>query len=346
MSGHDLVVGASGLVGSAILRSLHGAIPARIDWPTGASIASDLGLALDRLLGIPANDDRGRRIFWAAGRSVISSTDAEVDAELAHFRAALEVIAERATERLTLVLISSAGALHPGTKGPAITESTPPRPTSAYGRMKFEQERLVAAACAASGMRGLILRAPTVYGPHQDPTKRQGLVSALVRSACTGSPVTIYVPRDARRHHLWSDDLGRMATEAVLRIPLMPGATETRHVVTERSRTIDEVVATVTRAARRRPVVRFMATNHAPGHGVDLTLRSEFDPAWRTSGTVGLAEGVRRLLDHRRSGRDRSRAVPDASSSATRTGPLSMPHRSASEASRVGTPRGSSDTAT
>lgn len=346
MTVRSLVVGSTGLIGSAILQSLHAATPVRLDWRTDSSVVEGLRSALARLPRGPEGGDGSLRIFWAAGRSVISSDDRAIASELARFRAALDVIVERANDRLTFVHISSAGALHAGTIGSPITESTPAEPASVYGEMKLEQERLVAAACAATGMRGLVLRAPTVYGPQQDPSKPQGLVSALVRSARMGPPVAIYVPRDTRRHYLWSADLGRISAEAIARTTIESGMSEIRHVLTERSRTIDEVVAIVSRVARRRPVVSFRGANHAPGHGVDLTLRSEFSPTWTTSGAVGLAEGVRRLLDHRGADWDRESIRPSASSTATASGPTSMPRRSRVEASRMGAPRGSSDAAT
>lgn len=297
---NSLVIGSTGLVGSAIMRALGDAsFAASIDW-SRPDIDEGLRTSLRSFRRARNPEGSPFTIYWAAGRSVISSPVETIDAELATFRSALRCIAEAAPSSTALVLISSAGGLHTGTRGEPITESTPPRPISAYGRMKLAQESLLRRAVATGGFRGLILRAPTVYGPGQDLTKPQGLVSALVRSAWTSSPATVYVPRETRRHYLWADDLGYIAGQAITHASIERGSTLTRIVTTERSRTVDEVVATVARVVGRRPIVCFMATNHAPGHGLDLTFQSEFAPVWRTSDRVRLVEGVRRLVDGRR----------------------------------------------
>jgi UDP-glucose 4-epimerase len=162
--------------------------------------------------------------------------------------------------------------------------------------MKLDQERLLSALCRQHAHRALILRAPTVYGAHQDPAKHQGLISALIRSIHTSALVSIFVPRDSRRNYLWADDLARVAVKLPDKIPVAPGTSAVRIIATDRSRTIDEVVEAVSRIARRRPVVQFMAANHSAGHGFDLTQRSEYSEMQQLGPFTHLTEGIHRLL--------------------------------------------------
>ena len=240
-----------------------------------------------------------KQIYWAAGRTVISSSEWEIERELETFQAVSQAVLEHHTSSVTFILISSAGALFRSVSGAAISESTKPDPPSAYGAMKLAQERLISAACREHGHRALILRAPTVYGPDQDPAKRQGLISALIRSIQTRTLISIFVPRDSRRNYLWSFDLARVAITLPDKVATPLGTTSVRIVATDRSRTIDEVVETVARVARRRPIVQFMPTSHSAEHEHDLTQASEFSEIRQLEPFTQLASGIRLLLQIR-----------------------------------------------
>lgn len=297
MTAQSLIIGAGGLVGSAIAAHAGaGAIRARVDWSTSQSVVESLRPTIHKFCHQDEDVLTPKRIYWAAGRTVISSSDCEIERELVTFRAALNLVSEQRTSPVTFVLISSAGALFRGSLGSAITESTSPDPLSAYGTMKLDQERLLGALCREHAHRALILRAPTVYGVRQDSTKSQGLVSALIRSIHTSALVSIFVPRDSRRNYLWTDDLARIALKLPDIMSIAPGTSSVRIIATDRSRTIVEVVETVSRIARRRPVVRFMATNYSAEHGFDLTQHSEFAETQQLGPFTSLTEGVHRLL--------------------------------------------------
>jgi UDP-glucose 4-epimerase len=300
LNARSLIIGASGLVGSAIAANAGPAAKrAIVDWSTPRSAVESLRPTLREFLLHGECGQGYKRIYWAAGRAVIASSDSEIERELETFGAVSRLVFEHGTSSVTIVLISSAGALFRGFRGPAITESTNPDPPSTYGMMKLAQEHLISAGCKEHGHRALILRAPTVYGPHQDITKQQGLISALIRSIRTSSLIPIFVPRDSRRNYLWADDLAHIALALPDKIVISPSRTAVRIVATDRSRTIDEVVETVARVARRRPIVQFMPTNHSVLHGLDLTQRSKFSEIQHLRPFTTLAEGVHRLL-HRR----------------------------------------------
>lgn len=289
-----VVIGARGLAGTAISRALgNEARAARIDWRNETSAITDLRRVLETQLA--STEPRETSIFWAAGRAVISSETAIIETESRTFSAVQRLLRSLPVRGVRFVLISSAGALHRNAGHSPISESTPPDPPSQYGRMKLQQEQDLAETCAQSGLAGIVLRVPTLYGLGQDRRKGQGLITALVDSSYRRSLARVFVPRDSRRHYLWSDDLGMMARRVVDELPLEDGDTFVRHVYSERSRSVDEVVETVTHVTRRRPVVSFMATNHSDEHGRDLSLTTEHPAPWKMEVTVGLADGVRRI---------------------------------------------------
>ncbi|MGH7719717.1 MAG: NAD-dependent epimerase/dehydratase family protein [Gemmatimonadaceae bacterium] len=61
----------------------------------------------------------------------------------------------------TFLFCSTLAAAGPAPPGGAVIEADPPRPIGPYGTSKLEAERVV----AASGLRHVIVRPPTVYGP-------------------------------------------------------------------------------------------------------------------------------------------------------------------------------------
>lgn len=297
MTGTNLVVGANGLVGSSVMTALgRNGIAAKIHWETRDGASSDLASAFSGLVDRHGSSAQPWTVYWAAGRGVIGTPESELEAELAQFRQALKLLPMSVGgESGTFVLISSAGAVYPGEPGRPYTETSPEHPTSPYGWMKLAQERALTDACAQTGMRGLSLRVASVYGRRQDDRKPQGLISALVRSLSTRTVIPIFVPRETRRHYVWSEDVGRIA----VRIAESPfgskGNGTVRLVYSERSRTISEVVETVARVCRQRPRVQFMPINHREGHGFDLTLSSHFSDDSTQPTMTSLAVGIRRL---------------------------------------------------
>lgn len=293
----NLVIGANGLVGSSIMMSLgSNGVAAKIRWESRDKASSDLASFFHGLGDRRESSLRPWTVYWAAGRGVIGASESELDAELAQFRQALDLLQTSASgESGTFVLISSAGAVYPGRAGQPYTETSPEYPTSRYGWMKLQQERALTEACVQSGMRGLSLRVASVYGRRQDERKPQGLISALVRSLSTRTVVPIFVPRETRRHYVWSEDVGRIAVRIAASAFGSRGAGTVRLVYSERSQTISEVVETVARVCRQRPRVQFMPINHREGYGFDLTLSSLYSDDLRLLTTTSLCVGIRRL---------------------------------------------------
>lgn len=307
-----LLVGASGLLGGAVRRTASPAtLTARVRWGTPSQDA-DLGDAVAALAGMPSVREQGWRIIWCAGRSVVASDASEAAAETAAFAtmvaAARRLLPGGPVGRITVA--SSAGGIHAGSSAPAVDEAVAPAPLSAYGQEKLAQERVLADAATRAGWDAVAVRLGPLYGPGQDPTKPQGLVSALCRAVLTRRPVRLYVPPDTRRPYLWVGDAARIIVGiadgtaghgGALRIRVVPGGPEV---------TVQQLVATVQRVTGRRPPVLVAPGPEAARHAAGLRLRTRYPDETvlpdRTPLTVGVGLLWRSLL-----ARPRATCPPD-----------------------------------
>jgi UDP-glucose 4-epimerase len=292
-----LVIGAGGLLGSAIVRRLTAPIAARgIAWTDPDRAAIGLESAVQDLA---RSADGGATVIWVAGRAVIASSADEIDAETRTFARFLDVVERHlGMDGTRFLLASSAGALYAASTGAPFDEGTDPAPLSDYGRGKLEQERLLTEWAVRTGGRAIAARLATVYGTGQDPTKAQGLVTALCRSVMTRAPVRVFVPLDTRRHLVWEEDAARAIIAHAHGTGVPSGDMAVRVVATPSSVTIGETIATVARVTRSRPSVLQAAGREAARHGVDLRLRSAHPLAepMATPLVVGVARVWRALL--------------------------------------------------
>ncbi len=289
-----LVIGGSGLVGSSIVSALKRAdVAARVDWTSTAAASRDLQQCFRKLLW--EAEQHGRwTVYWAAGRSVISSDPDLIRREQNVYRSAVTSLLEMSGESNGLIVItSSAGALYRGNPGEVSTESSAPEPTSRYGEMKLEQEEFLRTATSDASKTGLALRVASAYGCRQDATKQQGLISALIRSARRQTVVTIFVPRETRRHYISAEDVGSGAVH--IAAALDDGGFHTRLLYSERSRTVVEVVEVVRRVCGKRPLVQYLPVTRTAGHGLDLTFSTNHqDDSWQRNLT-SLESGIHRM---------------------------------------------------
>jgi UDP-glucose 4-epimerase len=187
-----------------------------------------------------------------------------------------------------------------------------PRPLAPYGRAKLEIEASFA-DLAARGSRLAVARFANLYGPGQDLTKPQGLVSQLCRSRLTGQPLAIYVDTDTLRDYVYAEDAGAVAAAMLDRVAgEAPGTVVTKIVASGRPSTVAGLVGAVTRAQRRRPPVVHAARNQQ-AQVRDLRFRSvvwtDLDRLVVTPLVVGLRLTAEHVAAQHRAGR-LSFAVP------------------------------------
>jgi UDP-glucose 4-epimerase len=193
-------------------------------------------------------------------------------------------------------LASSAGGVHAGTNDDPVTERSLVAPMSAYGEGKVEQERAVRAWSAATGVRAVIGRLSNLYGPGQDLTKRQGLISNLVRASLRGEPLSVFVPLDTVRDYLFVTDAARRVEAVLDRVAAESdegGDKATiKLIASGRATTIGELIAELHRIRKRRPPIVFGVTAATRLQPQALRFRSEVWTDIDRGRTVTLAEGV------------------------------------------------------
>lgn len=80
-------------------------------------------------------------------------------------------------------LIHVGSAMEYGTIGGNLREESDPKPTTLYGRSKLAGTARLQACCLAHGVKGMVARLFTVYGPGEHP---QRLLPSLLKCAKTG----------------------------------------------------------------------------------------------------------------------------------------------------------------
>jgi len=200
------VIGSGGLIGSAInQRSTQKFDPGPIPWLNDESA----GAALERQLQAFAIQTRGNpwSIVWAAGAGTTVSAEDQFTREVDVFSRFVRGLRKAPPDGPgTFALISSAGGIHAGSPDPPFNEGTKPAPISPYGRAKLKQERITAEALTGT-LPTLICRVSNAYGPGQDLTKLQGLISRLALCTYRKEPLHLFVPTSTVRDYVFTSDI-------------------------------------------------------------------------------------------------------------------------------------------
>jgi UDP-glucose 4-epimerase len=258
------VVGAGGLLGSAVWRAL-GPDAWRPERPFRWQSPAELSLHFQdavRAFGQRVVREPGRPwvVAWCAGAGVVATSEAALEAETRVLQSFLDLLAADSslkTARGHVLLASSAGGVYAGSVVCPITEATAPKPISAYGRTKLLQEEILLSWARKQpvSIATLVARFSNLYGPEQRLDKPQGLISHISRCAIHGVPVHVYVPLDTIRDYLFSDDAGRQLVAGLRRL-VRESAAESVHVLkvygSEREISIAGVLGIFRQVARRR----------------------------------------------------------------------------------------------
>lgn len=287
-----------GLLGRAIARARPDTpFAAVVPWSDPEAAVPALREALARFVA-SAEPDQPLEITWGAGRAVTSTPRERVFDEVGVFRgfvAALGALSAEDRGRLTVVLASSVGGAYAASPEPPFTEHTPVAPASAYGEGKLAMEGLLADATAAGGWRSAVGRITNLYGPGQDLTKGQGLISVLVRAHLTDTPASIYVPLDTLRDYIYEDDAGRLMSAIAMRAATAAAGTTTVKIVgTGGAVSIGALIGELQRLRRRRGTI-VLGGGDARGQALDLRVRSRVWPDLDGLARTTLPEGLSRV---------------------------------------------------
>jgi UDP-glucose 4-epimerase len=298
-----LVVGAGGLLGGAVVAALEAdgrdVTRARVPWHDPSAAVSVLSSLVRDLLvdGAPWS------LIWAAGAGVVASgADARAEERSVVARVLSEVAAAIAADparasRGSVFVASSAGGTFAGSVGAPFDETTEARPLAPYGWSKLAVETLFRDWSAKTGVPVVIGRYSNLYGPGQDLSKAQGLVSQLCLAHLQGRPSSIYVPIDTIRDYLFVDDAAAMTVEAVDRAAALPAGTVVLKVLaSQQGVTIGSLISELQRIVKRKPRIvmgsHFTASVQAP----DLRFGSVVWPEIDRRMLTPLPAGIHRTL--------------------------------------------------
>ena len=298
-----------------------------------------LGLQLtDAVRGFARHaDGRPWRVAWCAGAGVVGSGEGSLRLEtaaLAHLLNAIEraVAGQRLADDGKLFFASSAGALYAGSDAPPFDERSQPRPLAPYGHAKLAQEDAVVRWTVRTGLPAIIGRIANLYGPGQDLTKPQGLISQLCWTQIRQEPLTIFVPLATMRDYVFAPDCARLVART-LRRPT-DGA-RVKVIATQRAMSIGLVLGEFRRVIRRNARISVRASPRGRFQVVDLRLRSfvdrDLDSALSTTFAVGLRATYNDLLS-------RFALAPSASSASAGRHRSDEPRTTVSSSSNRATP--------
>ena len=314
----SLVVGAGGLLGSALTDALRAAgttavLTSSVGWTTGHA-GADLDNAIDALAGMVRPHRLPWRVAWCAGAGVTGTGDDALHQEVGTLRSFFDRLARTAgLGPGTVFLASSAGGLYAGggTGGP-YDERDPVAPISAYGRAKLATEQLGRRFADDTGSTVLVGRIANLYGPGQNLAKGQGLISQLCRSNLTRQPVSIYVPLDTIRDYLYADDCAAMIVDMLAlaeraETDLLPhgrrrggGGTVVKVLASQHGTTIAALIAACRQVFKRAPLLVLGSSANARLQVKDLRFRSvvwpEIDRRTLTTLPAGVSATAAGLL--------------------------------------------------
>jgi UDP-glucose 4-epimerase len=289
-----LVFGGGGLLGSAICDELRrqgrSARVAGVRWEDDAAAGDDLARAIDQA----AATDGDLQLWWCAGTGVTATSSDRFAAELRLLQRLVDqtaTIARSRAGRVCVFYASSAGAVYAGGAEPPFTEHTAPAPLSAYGQAKLDAEALLS-QLTDHQVTVAIGRISNLYGPRQDLSKPQGLVSQLCLASYLRHPLNIYVSLDTLRDYIHVDDAAARCVRFVDAVSSGDVASVTKIICSGTAISVGTLLAEASRIFRRRVPVVLAASPLARQQARDLRLRSVVLPELDRSACRPIGVGI------------------------------------------------------
>src|SRR5450759_3390760 len=274
-----------------------------IEWSATGAGAVELRQRAGEFLGVVG--DRPWSVAWCAGAGITGTSENALRLELAALRETLDALADAPRGRKgAFFFSSSAGGVYAGVGAPPYDEFSPVRPLAAYGQAKLDGEALVSHWSHQTGAPSLIGRIANLYGPGQNLTKAQGLISAICRSHLTGQPLSIYVSLDTLRDYLFAPDCAGLIMDGLARLSREYSETGpavvTKILASQRAITIGAVLGEMRRIFKTPPRIVLGVSSVSAVQARDLSLRSrvwlDLDRRPLTPFPVGVASTAADLL--------------------------------------------------
>ena len=200
-------------------------------------------------------------IFWCAGKGTLSSTTEHMSEETRNFQEFLKSVEQNFALKLLqnglIFHASSAGGVYAGSENQPFTEHTTPKPTTAYGVAKLNQEDLLREFSDRFGVRVVVGRISNLYGANQDFSKNQGLISTICYSILRRRPINLFVPLETSRNYVYVADASRIIVDAVKIVLADTGPTHKfiKLVVADENLTVGNILSIAKTVFRVRPLI-------------------------------------------------------------------------------------------
>jgi UDP-glucose 4-epimerase len=307
----SLILGNGGLIGSAVSTELAmGQFRTdkafRIRWESESQAKSDIVQLINQFQSFVSDDSWA--IYWCAGRGHLRSIQSELCGESKFLGSVFDALKQWRNQNGVFTLCSSAGAIWDSQMLGFVDESSPETGQSAYAKEKLLQESLLRAACKEVGFRGVIARLSTIYGPNQDRSKSQGLISRLCDAAVSQRTIDIYVPLETTRNYLFASDAAKMmkefAEDFLVKHPRSSVATKI--FCSRESQSIARLLNVVQLVSGKKPFIIQRKTSISGSYPVHFQIRSRIgtDVAHAESTTIltGVSSVYQDLLTRQQLG--------------------------------------------
>ncbi len=233
------VLGASGLVGTAITRELAqrpvrlrlvGRRPTTVPANPRAEIevrTVDLAAPGAVAEAIEGSDAVIHLVAHISGESTwrVSSNDPVAERiNVGLVRDLVDAVRTRKPERPPVVVLAGSMSQAGKSTKARIDGSEPDQPLTTYDRQKLDAEQLILGATEEGLVRGTVLRLATLYTQGSDsPSLDRGVVSAMMRRAIAGQPLTMWHDGSVTRDLICVDDVARAFLAALDQIDVTAG---------------------------------------------------------------------------------------------------------------------------
>lgn len=293
------VIGAGGLFGSAVVRAAQarGWTPFPGNSVPWSDPANAVRVVRDDAQRFSGTIEPGQRwaIVWAAGHATTSSTQEEADIELSVFAQCISAIKDQlgSHDGGAFLLASSAGGVYAGSANPPFDSRTSPHPTGIYGHLKRGQE-IQAELILADTMNVVIARIANLYGPGQDLSKLQGLISRLALTAITKQTLTMFVPLDTLRDYIHVDDAAHVALHWISE---STAACQVRVIATGNSTSLGYIISQMKDITRTQIPVAYGLHPSAAAQAHDLRLIPDYQIPPLPVPATPLPAGMKAVFD-------------------------------------------------
>ena len=243
--------------------------------------------------------DKPWSIYWCAGAGTVTASEEVLRNEtviLEHFLAAIGSSTGLRGDLGQLFYSSSAGGLYAGASSLPITEQSEVAPRSNYGLQKLKIEGMFGASARQSGARVLLGRIANLYGPNQNRSKGQGLITAICLSHILRKPAHIFVGLDTVRNYIYVDDAAQSIVHSMRAVTKYPvRSVETKIIASKQNLTISAVLKDCQAAFGSAPSIVLSRSPNQVAYPPDLRMKSVHIPDADNYEPTPLVVGVHRV---------------------------------------------------